>query len=81
MKLNWSEYQVSIDGKEKLVGDLTVDELRLSLCEAIDALEAVDAAADEVTERIESWRKGEAVMDAAEARINARLAAKKVAEK
>lgn len=80
MKADWSEYQVKIGGVEKLVGDLTLDELRSELCNAIDALEAIDAAADEVTERIESWRRGEAVWEAAADRVNARLAAKKVAK-
>lgn len=74
---NWSEYQVMIDGKEKTVGDLTVDELRSELCNAIDRLEAIDAATSKVTEQIESWRKGEALMDEAADRVDARLKLKR----
>lgn len=66
---NWSEYQVRINGVDKNVADLTMDELRVALCHSIDALEEIDAAANVVTERIEAWRKDEAFMEAANARV------------
>ena len=55
---NWRIYQVSVYGKNKLVGDMTTDELRLALCQAIDALEDVDDGTVDAPERIESWRNG-----------------------
>lgn len=76
-KLNLNEYQVMVDGKEKLVGDLTIAELQIALCHSIDSLEAVNAAADEVTRRIEAWRKGEDEWDAVADRVSARIAEKK----
>lgn len=58
MKLNPKNFQVIIDGKEKLVSECTLAELKQEMCYAIEILERIDAASHRQTNLIEEWRTG-----------------------
>lgn len=54
----FSEYQyVFKDGSMTTVNDMTDDQLKVALCEAMDALELVEAASERVGRIIDNWRR------------------------
>lgn len=51
-------YQVMVDGKEKMVCDLTPDEAKMEICQLIDHLEQFDILSSSLSQQISAWRRG-----------------------
>jgi hypothetical protein len=58
---DWRQHQVMIDGKERPIETLSIDELRFSLTKAIDAIEEAEGIIERAGEAIETWRDGKDV--------------------
>lgn len=54
-------YQTMVDGGEKKVCDLTLEEAQLQVCACIDALERMDSLVADASDVMSAWRHGKPV--------------------